>query len=193
MLVKSSMTGDYFINSSLEIVKVPRKCEDVSGYYELLGVTPYATQEEIKKAAKKKILANHPDVGGSNEVFLQIVEAYKVLSNLKERALYDAKSNSEHYIKVKIREVEIKPPCFYKEAKDIVTEQDIKIIRKWQSILLQVAQSFRAKIEIKVGITSREEQVQELEDVFVINRNDEPEEYMAKVFVLRSLTWQTQT
>ena len=33
-------------------------------YYDILGINPDATTEEIKKAYKKLALQNHPDKGG---------------------------------------------------------------------------------------------------------------------------------
>jgi molecular chaperone DnaJ len=62
-------------------------------YYEILGVTKAATQEEIKKAYKKLALANHPDRNpGDQEAvarFKEAAEAYEILSDDDTRARYD--------------------------------------------------------------------------------------------------------
>mmetsp|Transcript_44772 Transcript_44772/g.138121 ORF Transcript_44772/g.138121 Transcript_44772/m.138121 type:complete len:86 (+) Transcript_44772:34-291(+) len=59
--------------------------------YDALGVSPSATENEIKKAYHKKALTCHPDkVGPSGEAeFKRISEAYAVLSDAQKRAAYD--------------------------------------------------------------------------------------------------------
>lgn len=56
-------------------------------YYDLLGVKPGASQEEIKKAWKKKALEWHPDRNKSEEAgtkIQEINEAYEILSGKKQ-------------------------------------------------------------------------------------------------------------
>lgn len=66
-----------------------------TSYYELLGVERSATQDELKKAYRKKALELHPDRNhGDTErttaLFAEIQTAYEVLSDDQERAWYDA-------------------------------------------------------------------------------------------------------
>jgi molecular chaperone DnaJ len=58
-------------------------------YYEILGVTKNATQEEIKKAFHKLAHKYHPDKGGDEKKFKEINEAYQVLSDAQKRRQYD--------------------------------------------------------------------------------------------------------
>ena len=62
-------------------------------YYEVLGVSRNATDEEIKKAYRKKAIQYHPDKNPGNkeaeEKFKEAAEAYDVLSNKDKRAKYD--------------------------------------------------------------------------------------------------------
>lgn len=58
-------------------------------YYEILGVTKTASQEEIKKAFHKLAHKYHPDKGGDEKKFKEINEAYQVLSDKQKRAQYD--------------------------------------------------------------------------------------------------------
>lgn len=58
-------------------------------YYDTLGVDPSCTEEELKRAYKKRSLRAHPDRGGSDEEFKQLNEAYQVLSDAQKREAYD--------------------------------------------------------------------------------------------------------
>lgn len=59
-------------------------------YYNILGVGKNASQEEIKKAFRKKAHQCHPDKqGGDEQKFKEINEAYQVLGDAKKRAQYD--------------------------------------------------------------------------------------------------------
>jgi Ca-activated chloride channel homolog len=62
-------------------------------YYAILGVLRDASQEEIKHSYFEAAQRLHPDknvAAGETELFLEIQQAYEVLSNPKRRNLYDA-------------------------------------------------------------------------------------------------------
>ncbi|KAI0875350.1 DnaJ domain-containing protein [Hypoxylon argillaceum] len=68
-------------------------------YYQLLGVDRTATDDEIKKAYRKKALELHPDrnfgdVDNATRKFAEVQAAYEVLSDAQERAWYDSHSDA---------------------------------------------------------------------------------------------------
>ncbi len=75
-----------FLNEKLKI-KNSTMSKD---YYNILGVSNGASQDEIKKAFRKKAHEFHPDKKNGDEAkFKEANEAYQVLSNEKKRAQYD--------------------------------------------------------------------------------------------------------
>jgi molecular chaperone DnaJ len=59
-------------------------------YYEILGVAKGASDDEIKKAFRRKAVELHPDKEGGDEVkFKEANEAYEVLKDASKRQRYD--------------------------------------------------------------------------------------------------------
>lgn len=63
-------------------------------YYNILGLNPKATTEEIKSAYRKLVHKYHPDIAGNDDDsirrFKDITEAYETLSSPQRREQYDS-------------------------------------------------------------------------------------------------------
>ncbi|GAP89814.1 putative like subfamily A member 5 [Rosellinia necatrix] len=77
----------------------PNSAPKKTDYYQLLGVDRTATDDEIKKAYRKKALELHPDrnfgnVDEATRKFAEVQSAYEVLADPQERAWYDSHSDA---------------------------------------------------------------------------------------------------
>ncbi|MCU1445701.1 DnaJ domain-containing protein [Cryobacterium sp.] len=57
--------------------------------YEVLGVSPSVTDEELRRAYRRKLRQSHPDVGGSPASFHAVQVAWERIGSPESRAAYD--------------------------------------------------------------------------------------------------------
>jgi DnaJ-class molecular chaperone len=70
----------------------------MTNLYAKLGISPDATEQDIKRAYRAKALQLHPDRNDSpdaSEEFKQVNDAYEVLGDTEQRKMYDAKLNGK--------------------------------------------------------------------------------------------------
>ena len=65
------------------------------GLYDILGVSPDATSEEIKKAGRDRQKETHPDAGGDHDSFVAVNKAVTILLSPEHRAHYDQTGDDE--------------------------------------------------------------------------------------------------
>jgi curved DNA-binding protein CbpA len=63
--------------------------------YEELGVEKDASEEDIKKAYRRRSKETHPDAGGSADEFRALQRAYNVLADQEKRSRYDRGESPE--------------------------------------------------------------------------------------------------
>jgi DnaJ-class molecular chaperone len=71
----------------------------VPNYYDILGVSPEASQADIRTSFRNLALKHHPDKNKNSEEskqkFMKIIEAYEVLSDEQARKNYDSNSRQK--------------------------------------------------------------------------------------------------
>jgi molecular chaperone DnaJ len=67
-------------------------------YYDVLGVSPDAGADEIKRAYRQLARRYHPDISGDDRgtAFLEVSRAYEILNDPERRRAYDARLRVGH-------------------------------------------------------------------------------------------------
>lgn len=193
LLARSSTCGSWHENACLSVVHVPRRCDDVDGYYELLGVSPDATDGEIRAAGKALLMSTHPDHGGDEDGFIEAARAYKALSDPASRAEYDAKvagitvSVAQPAWTAPVKLGEDGEPAWYKEPADLLSEADVLAVRRWHALLLAAAREFQQPFEIKAGICRCPAGYYQEGDVYLIGHGTVPQRWAAVTTTLKRM------
>lgn len=91
-------------------------------YYKILEVSPTATHADIKKSYRRLALQYHPDKNFGNQLFeakfKDITEAYKVLSDVKQRDEYNRSRNQYSQSEKKKTETHTTPQIILNQTID---------------------------------------------------------------------------
>ncbi|KAK4762686.1 hypothetical protein SAY86_008454 [Trapa natans] len=98
------LEGIYQMLASLDVhVSAENKIHGVSDWYGILGVSPLADDEAVRKQFRKLALMLHPDKNksaGADEAFKLVSEAWCVLSDKAKRGAYDQKRRARAFSRV---------------------------------------------------------------------------------------------
>ncbi|CDW77071.1 UNKNOWN [Stylonychia lemnae] len=87
-------------NYSKEDVERCKAIINKKDYYDILGVTKTATEDEVKKAYKKLALKFHPDKNrapNATDAFKKVSQAFACLSNAEKKRIYDQHGSEENF------------------------------------------------------------------------------------------------
>ena len=111
--------------------------------YRILSVPPDATEEEIKRAYRAKAQEYHPDRAGDSAItrakFLQLKEAYDLLSDPEKRAEHDRRNRplNAHHIAHGPYDFNRKGPIKLDEVDDTPIPPVIpKGWKAWQKVII---------------------------------------------------------
>jgi curved DNA-binding protein CbpA len=71
--------------------------------YKVLGISPAASAAEVKAAFRRKCKQCHPDMGGTHQQMIEVLEAWEVLSSPTTRMEYDRTQASPEEASIKVR------------------------------------------------------------------------------------------
>jgi len=71
----------------------------MTDYYQTLGIPRNASDDDIKRAYRKKAMKHHPDRGGDEAQFQELQQAYAILGDPDKRKQYD---NPQPHVRINI-------------------------------------------------------------------------------------------
>lgn len=144
-------------------------CIHLKNYYEALGVTPKATQADIKSAYYKLSMLYHPDRNqGCKEAsikFQQIKAAYEILSDYKSRRLYDKGILMERNDGRSMEEMFKKQSSTIVQKQRPVTTRTTPIYNFDEWSKAHYGESFQRRANAKAEFESRKQMKEEAENM----------------------------
>lgn len=163
MLVVASCTNGKFPNSCLWMVRKDPVFLDVDGLYGEIGASPFDSEQDIRRAAKARLMETHPDTGGDIESFIRAKRAYEVLCDQGKRAEYDRMEDASRSVAVsgpsflvpKFEIPEEKPgvaDAFLKDPMIFLEEHEISDIKRIQYYIISISRRCKHPMDVKVAI-----------------------------------------
>lgn len=77
--------GRTFMRDMAQNADTPISTHDIEVCYQLLGVSPSASWDEVQRAYRRKAKLHHPDHGGDEDTMRALNEAYARIKRLRLR------------------------------------------------------------------------------------------------------------
>ena len=186
---------------ALALIERTPDVADINGYYRLLGIPSDSSPDEIRRAYRRLARQHHPDAGGDIAGFLAIVEAYNVLMDEEQRALYDSATEGKYISRL---DVGVAVATNEKKSVDIVKTvvasaygvtpfsyyvdgvvPDEQLLMDWFNLLVDVAIECGVDVELRMVLTDsgscgRVERSAAGIPLVVLNQMCQPDRQMAK-------------
>lgn len=160
--------GIGFPSSSQELRRFYYPWNDPNGYYDLFGLNPQASFQEIREVYREMVKECHPDGTDPDvETFRTITDVYHVLMDPVERVRYGETPSGKHYIGESEKRVIVSSGASLSPEKTKKTtegtrgytyyswcKQDPVLVEEWYHYLLESAYWFRHVDIIRLGIAS---------------------------------------
>ena len=128
----------------------------------------------------------HPDLGGDEQEFIKVRNAYLTLHDEDSRLEYDMEEPKGLLTISVTKGVEVEEPvaavvenrlCWWKEPWSIVADEDYKLLEIWVDMLMSVAYDFRWQ-----GISKQKYSV--FDNMALIGIGETPSKDMAALYIL---------
>lgn len=171
-LTRHSRSG--LASSCRSLQRVPRNTNDPNGYYEALGVDPWADRVEIRRAFERKARILHPDgASPDEEQYSYLSHIYDVLSSPEKREEYNsvtegtyisqwevdfikdaiAKGKLPRDILSEVLESESKAPREEVQGYDFYGDEKFEqLSQEWVQIFVEVYHSRKIETLVRVGV-----------------------------------------
>ena len=126
-------------------------------FYEILEIPQSASQEDIRKAYRKKAKVWHPDVNKSPDAhtkFQMLNKAYETLADQHKRFIYDQRSNSNQHAHYQ-QHTNYQQSYAYGHSYAFQYSDPLEVYRQWAKIKKERAEK-EAKLKYEEFLKNRE-------------------------------------